>query len=237
MRYSVSRNSHSRAEPGRDPVQAGPGVAHEAVGEAALVVAHVGVIEAGVAFQDGLAAHVSLPGQRHRQQCVPDRRPLAQRATAAARALEIAAGQARAERDRAVHLVLGEAQHLRGGDRGTEDAEHRTGVKPARHHRRDEVRGQPFHDLVAGDQAGDEIPAGGPGRFRRDERARNDAGARVREHPERVPLAAGEGHLRPGERGAAPGHAGAVHHDGGAVAHAGLVLDHELHGLPTFGGP
>ena len=30
---------------------------------------------------------------------------------------------------------------------------------------------------------------------------------------------------------------GAVHHDGGAAAHAGLFLDHELHGLPTFGGP
>src|SRR4029453_18636189 len=39
-------------------------------GEPALVVAHVGVIEAGVAFQDRLAAHVSLPGQRHPQQRV-----------------------------------------------------------------------------------------------------------------------------------------------------------------------
>ena len=41
------------------------------------------------------------------------------------------------------------------------DAEHRTGVEAARHHRRNEVGRQPLHDLVAGREAGEEVPAGG----------------------------------------------------------------------------
>src|SRR5207244_8015368 len=111
------------AQPGRDLVEARPRVAHEAVGELASVVAGVGVIEAGVALEHGLAADVPLPGQRAGEHRVAPGAALAERASAAARALEVAGGQARAERDRAVQLLLREAQHLRGGDGRTEDAE------------------------------------------------------------------------------------------------------------------
>ena len=62
----------------------------------------------------------------------------------------------------AVHLVLGEAQDLRGGDRGAEDAEHRAGVEAARHHGRNEVGGHALHDLVAGGEAGDEVAPEAP---------------------------------------------------------------------------
>jgi hypothetical protein len=103
--------------------------------------------------------------------------------------------------------------------------------KAARHHRRNEVGRHPLHDLVARREGGDEIPAGGARRFRRDEGARDDARAGVGEHAEGVPLAAGKRHLRVGERGAALRHPRAVHHDGGARVHAGLFFDDELHGL------
>ena len=106
-------------------------------------------------------------------------------------------------------------------------------MEAARHHRRNEVRGQPLHDLVARRDAGDEVPSRGPRRFGRDEAAGDDAGARMRQHAEGVPLAAGHRHLRVGERGATLRHPGAAHHDGGAVAHAGFFFRDELHGLPA----
>src|SRR5262245_12211580 len=82
------------AERGGDLVEARLRVADEAVGEAPLVVAGVRVIEAGIALEHGLAPDVALPRQRDREHRVTHCRALAQRTTAAARALEVSGGQA-----------------------------------------------------------------------------------------------------------------------------------------------
>ena len=120
---------------------------------------------------------------------------------------------------------------LRGGDGGAKDAEHRASVEAARHHRRNEVGRHALHDLVAGREAGEEVPAGDARGLRRDEGARDDAGAGVGEHAEGVQLAASHRHLRVGKGGTALRHRGAVHHDGGAVAHTRFFFGDELHGL------
>ena len=127
-------------------------------------------------------------------------------------------------------------QNLGSGDGGAKDAEHRPGVKAAGHHRRNEIRRQPLHDLVAGHQAGEEVPARGPCSLRGHEGARDDAGAGMGEHAKGVQLAAGHGHLGVGKSGPAPGHGGAVHHDGGAVVHPDFVVADELHRLLAAGG-
>jgi hypothetical protein len=130
-----------------------------------------------------------------------------------------------------VDLILGEPHDLRGGHRRAKDAEHRTGVEAARHHRRNPVGGHPLHDLVAGREAGDEIPSGSAFGLRRDERRRDDRGAWVREHAERIPLSAGQHHFGVGKGGTASGHPGPLHHDGGAAPDAGLFVGHEFHRL------
>ncbi len=206
-------------------------VTDEAVGEPALVVARVRVIEPRVALEHRLAADVSLPGQRHRQHRVAHGGALAQRAAAAACPFEIAGRQARAERDRAVHLVFGEPHDLRGGDGRAEDAEHHAGVEAARHHRGNEVGGHPLHDLVARGETGEEVAAGGPAGLRGHEGAGDDARAGMGQHAKGVPLAAGHRHLGVRERGTASRHPGAVHHDGGATLHAGLFVADQLHRL------
>src|SRR5438046_2827724 len=80
--------------------------------------------------------------------------------TAAAPAFEIARGEVDALRDRAVDLLGIEAADLCGGDGGAEDAEHRPGVKAARHDGRDELGGHPLHDLITGGDAGQKDTAG-----------------------------------------------------------------------------
>ena len=74
-----------------------------------MIVARVRMIEARLAFEHGLAAHMAVLRERDRQHRIAHRRAFAQRAAAAARAFEIAARETRAERDRAVHLVFVEA--------------------------------------------------------------------------------------------------------------------------------
>ena len=189
------------------------------------------MIEAGVALEHGLAADVTLLRESDRQHRVANRGALAQCAAAAARPFEVAGRQARAERDRAVHLIFGEAHDLRGGDGGSEDAEHHPGVEAARHHRGNEVGGHPLHDFVARREAGEEVASRGAGRLRGDEGAGDDARPRVRQHAEGIPLAARHRHLGVRERGATPRHPGAVHHDGGAVLHAGFLVADQLHRL------
>ena len=122
-------------------------------------------------------------------------------------------------------------QDLRRGDGGTKDAEHWTSVEAARHHRRNEVGCQPLHDLVAGRETGEKIPAGDARSLCRDEGARDDARAGVGEHAEGVQLAASHRHLRVGEGSTALRHLGAVHHDAGTVAHPSFFRSDELHGL------
>ena len=143
------------AQPRGERVQAGAGLADEAVGQIAPVVAGVGVIEAGVALQGGLARLAALTRQRHREHRVAGGGALPQAA-----ALEIAAGQVDAETDRVRRLVLGEAHDLRGRDGGAEDAEDGPGVEAARHQGRNEIGGHPLHDLVTGDETGDKVAPG-----------------------------------------------------------------------------
>ena len=150
-------------------------------------------------------------------------------------AFEVAARQIRAERDRGVDLVVGEAHDLRGGDRGAEDAEHRSGVEPARHDRRNPVGGHPLHHLVAGRDAGDEVPARRAFHFRGNQRGRDDRRPGMREHPEGVPLAARQHHFRVREGGASPGHPASVHQDGGAASHALFFAGDERHRLLARG--
>ena len=67
------------------------------------------MVEAGLAFQCGLAARRAVLRQGDGEQRVAHRAALAQRAAAAARAFEIAGREVDALRDRAVDLVGVEA--------------------------------------------------------------------------------------------------------------------------------
>ena len=135
-------------------------VAGKAVQQTALIVADVGVIEAGVTLEHGFATHVPLPRERHRQHRIAHCRAFAQGLAAAARALDIAAREARAQRDRAVHLVFVELQDFRRGNRAAEDTENRARMKTARRQRWDELRRQPLHHFVAGRDSGNVFLAG-----------------------------------------------------------------------------
>ena len=104
------------------------------------------MVEAGGTFEHGLAtADLAMLRQSDGQHRVAHGGAFAQRA-----ALEIAARQIGAQRDHRVHLFLIEAHDLCGRDRRAEDAEHRPGVKAARHHGRNPVRRHPLHHFVAG---------------------------------------------------------------------------------------
>ena len=221
------------AETFGDLVQIGAVVAGEAVAQLAEIVAGVGVVEAGIAFQRRFAAGRAMLRQRHGEQRIADGAALAQRTAAAARALQIAGRQIDALGDGAVDLVRVEALDLRRRDRRAEDAEHRSGVEAARHHRRDEFGSHALHDLVGGGDGGEKHFARAARDFRRDEGRRQDRDAGVGEHAERVPLAAGEDHLRIDEGGAALGEFAAVAEHGCDAAAAGLFLLHQREGLPA----
>ena len=127
-------------------------LAGEAVGQLAGVVAGERVVEAGRTFEHRLAtADGSLLRQSDGEHRVAHRGAFAQRA-----ALEVAASQIGAQRDHRVHLVGVEAHDLCGRDGGAEDAEHRPGVKAARHDGRNPVRRHALHHFVARGDGGDE---------------------------------------------------------------------------------
>ena len=130
-----------------------------------------------------------------------------------------------------MHLVGIEAHDLCRRDRCSEEAEHRPGVKAAGHDRRDPVRRHALHHFVARGHAGDERASWHLRILTRDQRGGDDRGARMREHAEGVPLAAGVHHLRVRERGAALGDLRARHHDGAAVPDAGFLFRDERHRL------
>ena len=134
----------------------------------------------------------------------------------------------------ALWIWLGiEPLHLGGGDRGAEDAEHRTGVKAARHDGGDEFGGHALHHLVGGGDRGEELAAGGAGHSAADQRRRQDRDPRMGQHAERVPLAAGEDHFGVDERGAGLGELGAVAQHGRDPAAARLLVLHQRQGLPA----
>ncbi len=202
-------------------------VAGEAVAQQALIVAGIGMVEAGLALQCRLAARRAVPRHRNREQRVAHRAALAQRAAAAARAFEIAGSKINALRDRAIDLVCVEAMDLRGRHRGAEDPEHRPGMKAARHHGWDELGRHPLHDLITGGNAGQELPAGAAGRLGRDQGRGKDRDARMGQHAERVPLAAGENRFRVDEGGAGLGQLRAVAQHGRGPSPARFLFLHQ----------
>ena len=210
-----------------DPAHVGPIVTGEAIAQLAQVVAGIGVVESGVAFQRGFTAGRAVFRQRHGEQGVTDSAALAKGAAAAARAFQIAGRQVDALGDGTVDLILVEPLNLCRCDSRTEDAEHRSGMEPARHDRRDEFGGHALHDLVGGRHGGDEFPAGALRYFRRRQRCRQDRDAGMGEHAKRVPLAAGEDHFRIDEGCAAFGESAAVAEHGCDPAAAGLFLLHQ----------
>ncbi len=108
-----------------------------------------------------------------------------------------------------MHVLRTRAHNLRNGRRGAEDAKHGPDMKSARHDGRDEICGEPFHHLIAGNDACQELPTRAVRGFGGHERGGQDRAARVRDHAERIPFATGEHHLRvdegsPGTRKGAP---------------------------------
>ena len=206
-------------------------VAGEAVAQVAAVVAGIGVVEAGLALEHGLAAGDAAPAEGDGEQCVAHGAALAERTAAAARAFEIARRQVDALRDGAVHLLGVETADLGGGHRAPENPEHRPRVKPARHHGRDELGGHPLHDLVTGGDPGEEGFPRRTGRLGRGERRRQYRGAGMGQHAKGVPLAAGEDDLGVDEGGAGLGQLGAAAQHGPGPAAARLLLLHQRQGL------
>ena len=109
---------------------------------------------------------------------------------------------------------------------------HRPGVKAARHHARDELRGHALHDLVTGGDTGQERLSGGTGRLGGGERGRHDRGAGMGQHAERVPLAAGKDRLGIDEGSAGLGQLRAMAQHGRRAA-AALLLLHDRKRLPA----
>ena len=101
------------------------GLAAEAVRESAEVVACIRVVEASLTLERRLAARNTVLGHRDRQQGIAHGGAFADRASAAASALQIAARQIDALGDGAVDLLGVQTHELRRGNRGAEDTEDR----------------------------------------------------------------------------------------------------------------
>ncbi len=136
-------------------------------------------------------------------------------------------------RDRVVHLAGVEPLDFCRRDRRAENPEHRPGVKAARHHARDEFRRHALHDFVAGGDAGQERLARSAARLGGGERRRQDRGAGMGQHAERVPLAAGEDRLGIDKGGPGLGQFRAMAQHGRRPAAARLFLPHQSKRLPA----
>ena len=169
-----------------------------------------------------------LARERHGQHGVTHCSAFAQCLAATARAFDVAAREARAQRNGAVHLVFVELEYFCGSDGAAEYAEYRARMKPARRQRRNEFRSKTLHHLISRRNRGNEFLAGSARFLGRRQRCRRHAGARVHQHAERVPLAARERHFGIGERGAALGDFLAADQDSRAALHALFFVGHEL---------
>jgi hypothetical protein len=100
-------------------------------------------------------------------------------------------------------------------------------VETARHDGRDELRRHALHDFVAGRDGDEELLAGSAGDLRRDEGRRKDRDARMGQHAEGVPFAAGENRLGIDESGPGLGEPRAAAQHRRRTAPACLLLLHQ----------
>ena len=138
-------------------------------------------------------------------------------------------------RDGAVDLLCVEPAELGGGNRGAENAEHRARVETARHQCRDELGRHPFHNFIAGGDRDKKFAARGAGNFRCDQGRRQDRGAGMGQHAERVPLAAGKDRLGVDKGRTRLGQLGAIAQHGRGPAAARLLLAHHRQRLLARG--
>ena len=129
---------------------------------------------------------------RNRQERVPHGAAFPERPATATRAFEVTARQIDGLRDGAVDLLRVEIHQLRRSDRRAEYGEDGSRMEPARHDRRDEIGRHPLHDLIGGGDGSYVFRSRRGGDFSRGERGWDDRTARMGEHAEGVPLAAGE---------------------------------------------
>src|SRR5262249_8207300 len=209
-------------------------VAGEAVAQAPFPVSGIGEIEAGLAFEDRLAARYPLACQTDGEQRISYRRAFAHRATSAAAAFEVAGSEVDALGERAVNLFGVEAHDLGERNGGPENAEHRTGMKSPRQDGGNEIRRQTIRDLVTRHHAGQKFAAGATRCLRRHERRRHDGAIRVNHHPEGVPLASGKYHPRIDEGGPGSTKAPPVDERRARAAATALFLLNEANGLLCF---
>jgi hypothetical protein len=207
----------------------------EAVRQTPFLVARVGEIKSGFAFEHRLATWNALARQAYGEQRIAHRSTFAHRATAAATTLQVGCSQVDALCERAVNLVLFQPHDLGDGRCGTEDAEQGTGMETPRQDGRDKIRGEAFHNLVAGHDAGQEFTSRATRGFGGHEGRWQDGATGVSYHAEGVPLAAGERHLRIDEGGAGTRKASSVDQRRDHASGALLVFFHEADGLLRFG--
>ncbi len=128
-------------------------------------------------------------------------------------------------------LVGAEGLDLGRGNGSAEDSEYRACMEAARHHRRDEFGGHTFHHLVGCGDTGEEGAPTAAGDFSGNEGGRQDCGARMGQHAERIPLAARQDHFGIDESRAGFGELGTAAQDGRDTGAARLLLLHQLEGL------
>ena len=129
----------------------------EAVAQVPISVSGVGEIEAGFTFKNRVAARNALTCQTDCQQRIAHSCAFAHGTTAAAGTFEVTRSQVDTLGKGTVDLVRIQTHDLRDGSRGTKNTEQRTSMKSARQDGRDEIRGQAFHDLVAGHHASQKL--------------------------------------------------------------------------------
>src|SRR5450631_3257384 len=105
---------------GRDPIEPDLPLARKTICEPALVVSRVRLKEPSAAFERWFPSTTPCFGQ-----CDGPHRITSRSAFAQSAAFQVAGREVHAHSDGIVHLIAGEAQDLRRGDGGAEDAENR----------------------------------------------------------------------------------------------------------------
>jgi len=108
-------------------------------------------------------------------------------------------------------------------------------MKSARQDRRDEIRGQAFHDLVAGHHASQELASRAARDFGSHDRRWQNGTTWVCHHPEGVPLASSKHHLCIDEGSSSTREASPVDQCRGRAGDALLLFFDQANGLLCFG--
>ena len=111
----------------------------ETVSENTEIIAGIGVVKAGFAFENGLAARCAVFRHSHCEEGISDGAPFAERAPATSDTFQISARQIHALCNGTVNKVCIESDDLGVGDGGTKNSENRTRMESARHHGWNEI--------------------------------------------------------------------------------------------------